>query len=39
VGSGRRLFENGGDQVALKFMDSKTFSTGVVSLTYEPAGK
>jgi dihydrofolate reductase len=39
VGTGRRLFEDGGDQVALKLVDSKAFSTGVVSLTYEPTGK
>ena len=38
VGTGRRLFEDGGEQVALKLVDSKPFSTGVVSLTYEPAG-
>ena len=39
VGSGKRLFEDGGDQKALKLVDSKTFSTGVVYLTYRPAGK
>ena len=39
VGSGKRLFEEGGDLKALKLIDSKTFSTGVVSLTYQPAGK
>ena len=36
VGSGKRLFEEGGDQKALKLVDSKTFSTGVLSLTYQP---
>jgi dihydrofolate reductase len=36
LGAGKRLFENGGDQQALKLMDSKTFSTGVVYLTYQP---
>jgi dihydrofolate reductase len=36
VGSGRRLFEEGGDQKALKLVDSRTFSTGVVYLTYQP---
>jgi dihydrofolate reductase len=36
VGSGKRLFEEGGDQKGLKLVDSKTFSTGVVYLTYEP---
>jgi dihydrofolate reductase len=36
VGSGRRLFEEGGDQKELKLVDSRTFSTGVVYLTYQP---
>jgi dihydrofolate reductase len=39
VGSGKRLFKDGSDQKALKLVDSKTFSTGVVYLTYQPAGK
>src|ERR671920_1858064 len=30
VGSGKRLFEDGGDQKALQLVDSKIFSTGVV---------
>jgi len=38
VGSGRRLFEDGGDQKALKLVDAQTFTTGVVYLTYQPAG-
>jgi dihydrofolate reductase len=38
VGSGKRLFPDGSDQVALKLVDSQTFSTGVVSLTYGAAG-
>jgi dihydrofolate reductase len=37
VGSGKRLFEAGGDRKALELMDSKTFNTGVVYLTYRPA--
>jgi dihydrofolate reductase len=37
VGSGKRLFENGGDRVPLKLVDSQTFSTGVLYLTYVPA--
>ena len=36
VGSGKRLFEDGGDLKGLKLVDSRTFSTGVVSLTYQP---
>ena len=39
VGSGKRLFEEWGDPKKLKLVESKTFSTGVVSLTYPPAGK
>jgi dihydrofolate reductase len=38
VGSGKRLFEGGIGQTPLKLVDSKTFSTGVLSLTYQPAG-
>ena len=37
VGRGKRLFEDGGGQKALKLVESKTFSTGVLSLTYQPA--
>ena len=37
VGSGKRLFEDGSDQKALELVDSKTFSTGVLYLTYQPA--
>jgi dihydrofolate reductase len=37
VGSGKRLFEDGGDQMALRLVDSKTFGTGVLYLTYQPA--
>jgi dihydrofolate reductase len=39
VGSGKRLFEEGGDQIALELVDFRTFSTGVVYLTYRPAEK
>ena len=37
VGSGKRLFEEGGGQKALNLVDSKTFGTGVLYLTYRPA--
>src|ERR671932_764168 len=37
VGNGKRLFEEGGAQKALALVDSKTFSTGVLYLTYQPA--
>ena len=36
VGGGKRLFEDGGEQKALDLVDSKTFGTGVVYLTYRP---
>jgi dihydrofolate reductase len=39
VGVGRRLFKDGGDLKELKLVDSKTFSTGVVSLIYQPTGQ
>ena len=38
VGSGKRLFQEGGGPKGLKLVDSMTFSTGVVSLNYQPAG-
>jgi dihydrofolate reductase len=37
VGSGKRLLEEGGAHKALKLVDSKTFGSGVVYLTYQPA--
>jgi dihydrofolate reductase len=37
VGSGKRLFEEGEEQTRLDLVDSKTFETGVVYLTYRPA--
>src|SRR5918995_5136299 len=37
LGSGKRLFEDGGDRKALELVDSKTFATGVLYLTYRPA--
>jgi dihydrofolate reductase len=37
VGRGKRLFEEEGDHKALELVDSKTFSTGVLYLTYQPA--
>jgi dihydrofolate reductase len=37
LGSGKRLFESGSDQKALELVDSKTFATGVLYLTYQPA--
>jgi dihydrofolate reductase len=37
LGGGKRLFEEGGHQKALELVDSRTFATGVVYLTYRPA--
>ena len=36
MGCGKRLFEDGGDRKGLELVDSRTFVTGVVSLTYRP---
>ena len=38
VGTGKRLFADGEPQRPLKLVESKTFGTGVVYLTYQPAG-
>ena len=38
LGEGKRLFEPDGERTGLELVDSKTFSTGVVHLTYGPAG-
>lgn len=37
LGGGKRLFEGGADRIALELVDSRTFRTGVVYLTYRPA--
>ncbi len=39
VGSGKRLFSEGTIPSALKLVDSKVSTTGVVMGTYEPAGE
>lgn len=39
LGSGKRLFEDRGNMEALDLVDSKSFNTGVVSLTYRAEGK
>jgi dihydrofolate reductase len=36
LGSGKRLFREGGPKTAMKLVGSKTSSTGVVMLTYHP---
>jgi dihydrofolate reductase len=38
LGRGKRLFEEGGAQKALELVDSKSFGTGVLYLTYQPPG-
>jgi dihydrofolate reductase len=37
LGSGRRLFTDGGASAALRLVDTKTTTTGVVIATYQPA--
>ncbi len=39
LGSGKRLFREGSETKVLKLVETKTFSSGVVVLTYQPAGK
>jgi dihydrofolate reductase len=38
VGRGKRLFPDGIEQQGLKLVETTTFSTGVLYLTYQPAG-
>lgn len=38
VGHGKRLFGDSVDKLGLELVDSRTFSTGVLYLTYRPAG-
>jgi dihydrofolate reductase len=38
LGKGKRLFADGLDTTALKLADTKVFGSGVVLLTYRPAG-
>jgi hypothetical protein len=37
LGSGRRLFADGGSTAALRLVDSKATTTGVLVATYVPA--
>jgi dihydrofolate reductase len=39
LGSGKRLFRDGIDKQALRLAETKTFGSGVVVLSYQPAGK
>ena len=39
VGRGKRLFADEGEQKGLELVEAKTFSTGVLYLTYQPASE
>ena len=39
LGNGKRLFEDGDDRKPLELIDSRTFDTSVLYLTYKPAGE
>jgi dihydrofolate reductase len=38
LGSGRRLFSDGGPRATLRLVDTKTLTTGVIVATYQSAG-
>jgi dihydrofolate reductase len=38
LGSGKRLFRDGNPRAALRLVDTRTTTTGVLMLTYRPAG-
>ena len=38
LGSGRRLFSDGGPSATLRLVDTKATTTGVVIATYQPVG-
>jgi dihydrofolate reductase len=37
LGGGKRLFRDGSGLTALRLVDTRTFSTGIILLTYQPA--
>jgi len=39
VGTGRRLFTDGGGRIPLELVEAKTFKTGVIAASYVPAGR
>ncbi len=39
LGGGKRLFREGSNKTVLKLVDTKSFSSGIVVLTFQPAGK
>jgi len=38
LGKGKRLFPEGSDKITLKLVETKTFASGIVVLSYQPAG-
>ena len=39
VGRGKKLFQEGVEPTLFELVDTKTFKTGVIGLTYRPKGK
>ena len=39
LGSGKKLFRDGGPAITMKLVESRTSSGGLVILTYEPAAR
>jgi dihydrofolate reductase len=39
VGSGKRLFGDGSETKVLRLVETKTFASGVVVLSYQPVGR
>jgi dihydrofolate reductase len=39
LGGGKRLFRDGSAKTVLQLVDTKSFSSGIVVLSYQPAGK
>ncbi len=39
LGTGKRLLDDGIDKTVLRLTDSTTFPSGIVVLSYRPAGK
>jgi len=39
LGNGKHLFKDGSDRKVLRLADTRTFRSGVVVLSYNPAGK
>lgn len=39
LGSGKRVFKDGREKKTLKLVETKTFASGVVVLSYQPGAK